>query len=72
MSVTIITYSQDHKISRVRGIIKPAAALLRSFGHNLMSKLVSQFAGLNDVYQKTLKLTVPMLSFAAGSAVFLP
>jgi hypothetical protein len=72
MSPTITTYSQGYKISRERGIIKQAAALLRSFGHNLISKLKNQFAGLNTIYQNTSKLPVQTLSLATGSVLFLP
>jgi hypothetical protein len=72
MSPTITTYSQGYKIPRERGIIKQAAALLRSIGHNLISKLKNQFAGLNTTYQNTFKLPVQTLSPATGSVLFLP
>jgi len=72
MSPTTTTYSQGYKISRERGIIKQAAALLRSFGYNLISKLKNQFASLNNVYQNTFKLPVQTLSHSTGSVLFLP
>jgi len=72
MSATTPTYSQGYNISRERGIIKQAAALLRSFGHNLTGILKNQFAGLNNVYQNTPKLPVPALSYSTGSVLFLP
>ncbi|WP_252791739.1 hypothetical protein [Mucilaginibacter flavidus] len=72
MSSTTTTYSQSNKISRKRGIIKQAAALLRSFGHNLISKLKNQFASLNNIYQNTPKLPVRTLSYSTGSVLFLP
>jgi len=72
MSPTTTTYSQGYKISRERGIIKQAAALLRSFGENLISKLKNQFTSLNDVYQNTTKLPVQTLSYSTGSVLFLP
>jgi len=72
MSPTTTTYSQGYKISRERGIIKQAAALLRSFGENLISKLKNQFISLNDIYQNTTKLPVQTLSYSSGAVLFLP
>jgi len=72
MSPTTTTYSQGYKISRERGIIKQAAALLRSFGENLISKLKNQFTSLNDIYQNTTKLPVQTLSYSSGAVLFLP
>lgn len=72
MSSTTITYSQVYKIAPDWAIIKQAAALLRSFGHNLISKLKNQFAGLNNVYQNTPKLPMQTVSCSTGSVLFLP
>jgi|GEM_PF-4525777 len=72
MSPTTTIYSQGLKVSRERDIIKQGAALLRSFVHNLISKLNNQFAGLNDVYQNTHKLSARIFSYPTGSVLFLP
>jgi hypothetical protein len=72
MSSTTITYSQVCKIAPDWAIIKQAAARLRSFGHNLISKLTNQFAGLNNVYQNTPKLPMQTVSSSSGSVLFLP
>ena len=72
MSSTTITYSQAYRLAPDWGIIKQAAALLCSHGHNLISKLKNQFAGLNNIYQDTPKLPVRIFSYPTGSVLFLP